>query len=109
MTKFRKGDLCTIQVVIASHPHGDNDVRVEQPNTYGDLYVKQADLTIIKHNFAVGDSVTWSVGDSSHTGHVLSLHGDHLWVDLGNAEYATVWAGKAMRLDPETEETAEAA
>lgn len=109
MTKFRKGDLCTIQVIVDGAPFSGTDVRVRQPNSYGDMFVKLADLTMVRPDFKVGDCITWSVGEKPFTGHVLSLHGDHLWVDLGNAEYATVWAGSAMRLDPEPDETSEAA
>ena len=109
MQKFREGDRVTIEATIATNyvlDDGKIKIRIEP---YHDIFVNQNDLTMSRPDFRVGDRVTWSVGEQSFTGHVLSIHDDHLWIDLGNVDYATVWTGKAMRLDPEPEETAEAA
>lgn len=111
MTKFRKGDICTIEVVVDSNPFGDNDVRVRQPGGYSDIYTKTAQLTMLRPSFEIGDKVTWSSGDGSksYTGHILSIAEDHLWVSLGDGVYSTVWAGNAMRVDAEPEPAVEPA
>lgn len=109
MPKFRKGDRVTIEATVATdYVLDDGKIKVHV-EPYHDLFVNQNDMTMLRPDFKIGDRVTWSVGEKPFTGHVLSLHGDHLGVDLGNAEYATVWAGSAMRLNPEPEETADAA
>ena len=105
MHKFREGDRVSIEAVIASDfvHDGKTKVRIEP---YHEIYVKVADLTMVKPTFAVGDRVTWSThcGADSAVGDVLSIAQDHLWVDLGAGNYATVWTGKAMRVDPEPAE-----
>ena len=106
MTKFRKGDVVTIEATIASTPFNMDDgkakVKIEFP-PFHDAYVDPADLTMVRPSFDIGDKVTWSGidGADSFSGHVLSIAQDHLWVDLGDGVYSTVWSGKAMRVDPE--------
>jgi hypothetical protein len=105
--KFRKGDICTIEVVVDGSPFADNDIRVRQPDKYGDLYVKQSDLTLVRPAFEVGDEVEWFAveEDAGHgyRGHILSIANDHLWVDMGSGSFGTVWVGKAMRVDRDPE------
>lgn len=103
MTTFRKGDVCTIEVVVESVYR--TGIRVHHVDSYTDIHVKPKDLTMVRPKFEVGDNVLWVTGadgiGSGYRGHVLSIYEDHLWVDLGAGNFATVWTGKATRLDPE--------
>lgn len=109
MGKFRKGDVCTIEVVVDSNLFGDGDMRVRQRDTYTDIYVKQSALTMVRPTFEVGDRVAWQEGSVSWAGRVLSIANDHLWVDDGDGNFATVWVAKATRVEAEPEATSEAA
>jgi len=91
-----------MDLIVDSH-FGDGDVRLRQLNSYQDIFAKVSDLTMVKPTFDVGDRVTWSSmnGEDCYTGTVLSIAEDHLWVSFGDGGYATVWTGKAMRVEPE--------
>jgi hypothetical protein len=114
--KFRKGDVVTIEATIASTPFNMDDgrakVKIEFP-PYCDAYVDPSQLTMARPKFEVGDKVEWTVSSegmgSAFTGHILSIANDHLWVQLDDGSFSTVWASKAMRVDPEPVVEAEAA
>jgi hypothetical protein len=109
-TKFRKGDTVSMTLVVESF-FGTGDVRLRQPGEYTDIYAKARDLEMVKPAFDIGDRVTWCNYDGTDTyvGDVLFVAEDHLWVSRGNGEYATVWTGKAMRVDAEPTREDEAA
>jgi hypothetical protein len=103
MPAFRKGDVVTIEATIASTPFTMDDgkakVKIEFP-PFHDAYVDPADLTLVRPSFEIGDWVAWIIACEDYAGRVLSIANDHLWVDLGEGCFATVWAGKATRADP---------
>lgn len=102
MAKFRKGDIATIEVIVTSS-FNDTTVQVKPIDGYQDIYVKPHELTMERPKFDVGDRVTWETHDGadSWAGAVLSIANDHLWVQLDDGSYSTVWAIKALRIDPE--------
>lgn len=106
MTAFRKGDIVTIEATIESRPFvlddGRSQVKIKFP-PYHDAYVDPAQLTMLRPAFEVGDRVEWSTHDGadSWAGHILSIANDHLWVQLDDGSFSTVWASKASRVDPE--------
>lgn len=111
MTTFRAGDIVLIEAEIADdYVHDDATVKVVfDGNRYDAKYVKVAKLTMVRPQFEVGDRVEWGDG-LEWCGHVLSIANDHLWVDRGGGDFATVWIGKATRLDadPDFDEIEEA-
>lgn len=114
MGKFRTGDLVSINLVVESLAFNNGgDIRLRMPDGgYQDYYAKVSDLAMVKPKFESGDTVTWSLPDGlkQFVGDVLSIAEDHLWISLGEGNYATVWAGSAMRVDDEEPaETDEAA
>jgi hypothetical protein len=100
--KFRKGDICTIEVVVESS-YNDTNVRVKPVDGYQDIHLKPCDLTMVLPQFEVGDPVRWAVDSggvgSVYRGQVLSVANGHLWVDLGGGSFATVMVSKAQRVD----------
>jgi len=110
MTTFRKGDVVSLNLIVESH-FNDCDVRLRQPNSYTDIFAKAIDLTVVKHEFRVGDRVEWATHDGADSwfGYVLSISNDHLWVQLDDGSYSTVWSGKASRIDPKPSHQDEAA
>lgn len=109
MPKFRKGDRITIEATVAADYVLDSGKIKIEIEPYHDFFVHQDNITMLRPEFKVGDHIVWPDGDESYAGHVLSIANDHLWVDMGAGNYATVWADNAMRVDPEPEETSEAA
>jgi len=109
MSKFRKGDIVTVEATI------DRDVfsSGERPcikiiiAPYHDVYVDPATLTMKRPIFEIGDVVTWKVDGLVYRGHVLSIHGNHVWVDRGDGEFATVWVDKLTRVEPEPDTVAD--
>lgn len=97
---FRKGDIATIDVIVTSS-FNETQVCVKPVDGYQDVYLKPHELTMRRPKFEVGDYVTWSTHDGadSWTGRILSIANDHLWVQLDDGSFSTVWAGKAMRVD----------
>lgn len=100
MDTFRKGDVCTIEVVVESR-FNDTNVRVRHVDSYTDIHVKPKDLTMVRPQFEVGDRVEWKSAGDFYRGEVLAISGEHLWIDRGEGNYATVWTGLATRLDPD--------
>lgn len=99
---FRKGDIATIDVVVTSS-FNETQVCVKPVDGYQDVYLKPRELTMLRPKFEVGDRVTWSTHDGadSWAGHILSIANDHLWVQLDDSSFSTVWASKASRVDPQ--------
>lgn len=108
MVTFREGDIVIIEATIASKPfamdNGKVQVKIKFP-PYHDAYVDPAQLTMKRPAFEVGDEIAWAVGEEGaghgYRGRVLSIANDHLWVDMGLGHYATVWTGKASRVEME--------
>jgi len=100
MDTFRQGDVCTIEVVVESR-FNDTNVRVRHVDSYTDIHVKPKDLTMVRPQFEVGGRVEWKSAGDFYRGEVLAISGEHLWIDRGEGNYATVWTGLATRLDPE--------
>lgn len=102
MTAFRKGDIATIDVIVTSS-FNETQVCVKPVDGYQDVYLKPHELTMLRPKFDVGDHVTWSTHDGADSwiGHILSIANDHLWVQLDDGSFSTVWASKASRVDPE--------
>lgn len=99
MTTFRKGDVCTIQVVVES-VYGIG-IRIRHVDSYTDIHVKPKDLTMVRPQFEVGDLVEWGSSKTLFCGEILSIAEDHAWISRGDGEYATVWLPNLRRLDPE--------
>jgi len=117
MTKFRKGDIVTIEATIASTPFNMDDgkakVKIEFP-PFHDAYVDPADLTMLRPKIEIGDVVRLPLSEGpadgkSRIGTVLSIASDHVWVDIGGGDFATWWLAKVQRVDPEPAAEAEAA
>lgn len=100
MTTFRKGDVCTIEVVVTSR-FNETQVCVKPVDGYQDIYVKPRDLTMLRPKFEVGDRVEWKSSGDYYRGEVLAISGEHLWIDRSEGNYATVWAEIATRIEPE--------
>ncbi len=103
MAKFRKGDVVTVQATIDSDyvlDGGKIKVRIEP---YHDIFVLLTDMSMVQPMFEVGDVVAWETHDGadSWTGRILSISGEHLWCLLDDGSFATVWASKAQRVEPE--------
>lgn len=111
MPKFRKGDVVSIDVVVESNPFGQGDVRVRTHGGYTDIYAKASQLTMKRPMIEVGDTVRCPTNGTA-TATVLSVAEEHVWVSLGNGDYATWWVPKVERVEPEPdadEPSAEAA
>jgi len=102
MTTFRKGDVCTIQVAIDSVIFEANGIKCIRVKIDGEfVYVDPAALKMVRTQFEVGDRVGWKSAGDYYRGEVLAISGEHLWIDRGEGNYATVWTGLATRLDPD--------
>jgi hypothetical protein len=108
MVTFRKGDLVSVSGQIVGRPLDfDGEMKVSvHIDPYHEIWVPTSVVTMARPKFEVGDCVSWLNG--AHRGRVLSIANEHLWIDRGEGNYATVWTGLATRLDPETEPAADA-
>ncbi|UVC14746.1 hypothetical protein [Mesorhizobium onobrychidis] len=97
MAKFRKLDRVSIQGVInGNYIHeGKIKVRIEP---YSDIFVEISDLTMVRPDIVVGDTV-WRPDKSTTHATVLATIDDHLWVSFGDGNYATWYAPQVQRLD----------
>lgn len=100
-TKFRIGDVCTIEVVVDSTLFGDGEIRVRQPEKYGDIYVKESALTMKQAHFRVGDKVSgpYPTGAQKRAT-ILAISEDWVWVKT-DAGYETWAKDRVTRVDPE--------
>lgn len=112
---LREGDVVSVSGVVLSSPFdfdGTSKVKI-RVEPYHDIFVLASDVSVVRHEFRVGDKVQWTASSegmgSAYTGHVLSIANDHLWVQLDDGSFSTVWASKASRVDPEPAVEAEAA
>lgn len=101
---LREGDVVSVNGVVLSAPFdfdGTSKVKI-RVEPYHDIFVIASDVTVVRPDFRVGDRVTWSTHDGadSWAGHILSIANDHLWVQLDDGSFSTVWASKASRVDP---------
>lgn len=105
MVTFRKGDLVSVSGQIVGRPI-DFDVEMKvrvHIDPYHEIWVPTTIVTMARPNFEVGDRVEWKSAGDYYRGEVLAISGEHLWIDRGEGNYATVWTGLATRLDPEPE------
>lgn len=103
---FRKGDIVTIQAEVAEDGFRDGEIRVIPDGMWSGStyhYAKVDKLTLVKPKFEVGDEVAWRVAGLGYRGHILSIHGDHAWVDCGHGEFSTVWVDMLTRVEPESD------
>ncbi|WP_441931563.1 hypothetical protein [Mesorhizobium sp. 2RAF21] len=101
----------SIEGVVASNYVLDGGTIKITVSPYHEIFVKKVDLTMVRPAFEVDDQVTWSTHDGadSWTGRVLSISNDHLWVNLDDGSFSTVWVGHTMRVDPAPEPAVEPA
>ncbi|RUV65191.1 MAG: hypothetical protein E5X35_11680 [Mesorhizobium sp.] len=99
MAKFRKGDRVSIQGVIAGDYVHEGKIKV-QVEPYHDIFVEMSDVTMVRPNILVGDTV-WCPEKGHAHATVLAIGEEHLWVSFGDGNYATWWAPQVQRIDPE--------
>jgi hypothetical protein len=102
---YRKGDEVHVKGVVKVEPFLSQDkmmavVRIEP---FNDIYVLVDHVDMVRPDFQVGDTVKWPVktvdGSVEYTGGVLAIASEHLWVALGDGNFATVWVENASRVD----------
>lgn len=107
MTKFRKGDVVSIEVTVGANYIHDGKIKV-MAGGYNEFYAETSSLTMVRSDIKVGDTV--ALKDDildDHRGEVLAVQYDHLWVSLGEGAFGTWWIDKVVRVDPvEAEEPA---
>lgn len=104
MSKFRKGDVVTIEGTIDSgfEHEGKIKIRVEP---YSDVYANVADIKMVRPVINVGDSVTYPA-DGYKAGTVLAIIDGWCWAMLstGYGSERVSWPISCInRVDPEPE------
>lgn len=113
MTKYRKGDLVSIQAVVSSNfdPSGDDKQVFLQPvGHYSSILVDPNIVTIVQPFFAAGERVqtissvkedrSRRVKAGPVRGTVLAMHNGDVWVEFDHGKNGTV---PAVELEPSTE------
>jgi hypothetical protein len=94
-TKFRKGDIVSIQGTVRFDKDPEDDhVSIELAGAIGSpVWVKPETVTVVQQRIEVGDSVVLIgvfCGDGSeYHGQILAIFEDHAWVAYGSGEFCT--------------------
>jgi hypothetical protein len=96
MTKFRKGDVVSIEVTVASD-YIHNDTTKVMAGGYNDFFIECAGMTMVRPVLKNGDMV-WN-RQLQHFGTILSIHGELLWVEADSGTFPTWLIGDVDRVD----------
>lgn len=111
MTKFRDGDVVTLEATISGsefHIDGNDRVSVKFP-PYHNILVDPAQLTMKRSHMEPGDQIRTNRRISpfhSRVGKVIAAHGDALWVEYPGEGLSTVNLSEAERCDHQEAEPA---
>lgn len=90
MTKFRKGDVVSIECVV-QYQYSETELSILQPNGYSAILIDTDKVTLVRNEIQVGDLIKNAGTPGEPMGRVLAIQGDYAWIETDNNIMAT-WA-----------------
>ncbi len=88
MTKFRKGDVVSIECVV-QYQYSETELSILQPNGFSAILIDTGKVTLVRNDIQVGDLIKNVSVPGEPEGRVLALQDDYAWIEISCRDYST--------------------
>jgi hypothetical protein len=99
MIKFKRGDVVTMRGLVI-YIHDDGEVCVQVHSRHGPIYLKPEHLTLVHHEFKVGDRVS----DLGDIGTVHAIYGERAQIEMDSGRFRSAALSKMEHAPPVSDE-----